>query len=102
MASLGALYLVAASVLGAVFIVLALRLAIRETPKAAMPLFSYSITYLTAALRLHGGRRPRPQLTDPASPGDEIRDEVNDQGETAPARVGCVCRPTPASPGALR
>jgi len=46
-ASLGTLYLVAASVLGAGFLVLAVRLAIRETPKAAMRLFSYSITYLT-------------------------------------------------------
>ena len=46
-ASLGTLYVVAASVLGAGFLVLAVRLAIRETPKAAMRLFSYSITYLT-------------------------------------------------------
>jgi heme o synthase len=46
-ASLGAVYVVAASVLGFVFIALALRLWRRATPKAAMQLFSYSITYLT-------------------------------------------------------
>jgi heme o synthase len=46
-ASLGALYVVTAVVLGAGFLVLAARLALRATPKAAMRLFSYSITYLT-------------------------------------------------------
>jgi len=46
-ASLGALYLAAAVVLGAGFLLFAVRLAVRETPKAAMRLFSYSITYLT-------------------------------------------------------
>jgi protoheme IX farnesyltransferase len=46
-AGLGALYIVTAVVLGAGFIALAIRLAVRETPKAAMRLFSYSITYLT-------------------------------------------------------
>ena len=39
--------MVSASVLGAVFIGLAVRLWSRATPKAAMQLFSYSITYLT-------------------------------------------------------
>ncbi len=42
-----ALYIAAAVVLGAGFLILAARLAVRETPKAAMRLFSYSITYLT-------------------------------------------------------
>jgi len=46
-AHLGPVYLVSAGVLGVVFIALALRLWQRETPKAAMQLFSYSITYLT-------------------------------------------------------
>ena len=46
-ASLGIIYVVAASVLGTVFIGLAARLWRRATPKAAMQLFSYSITYLT-------------------------------------------------------
>jgi protoheme IX farnesyltransferase len=46
-ASLGVIYVVAASVLGLVFIGLAVRLWRRATPKAAMQLFSYSITYLT-------------------------------------------------------
>jgi protoheme IX farnesyltransferase len=46
-ASLGVIYIVSASVLGVVFIALALRLWKRATPKAAMQLFSYSITYLT-------------------------------------------------------
>jgi protoheme IX farnesyltransferase len=36
-----------ASVLGVVFVALAIRLLRRATPKAAMQLFSYSITYLT-------------------------------------------------------
>ena len=44
---LGVIYVAAASVLGVVFIALALRLWARATPKAAMQLFSYSITYLT-------------------------------------------------------
>ena len=46
-AALGALYLISAAALGAVFVVLALRLWRTATPKAAMQLFSYSITYLT-------------------------------------------------------
>ena len=46
-ASLGVIYLVAASLLGLVFVGLAARLRWRATPKAAMQLFSYSITYLT-------------------------------------------------------
>jgi heme o synthase len=46
-AKLGAIYIVSASVLGVVFVALAVRLWQRATPKAAMKLFSYSITYLT-------------------------------------------------------
>jgi heme o synthase len=46
-ARLGVIYVVSASVLGVVFVALALRLWHRATPKAAMQLFSYSITYLT-------------------------------------------------------
>ena len=46
-ASLGVIYIVSASSLGLVFIGLAVRLRWRATPKAAMQLFSYSITYLT-------------------------------------------------------
>jgi heme o synthase len=46
-ASLGVIYLVAASLLGLAFVGLAARLRWRATPKAAMQLFSYSITYLT-------------------------------------------------------
>ena len=46
-AKLGVIYVVSASVLGVVFVALALRLWRRATPKAAMQLFSYSITYLT-------------------------------------------------------
>lgn len=46
-AKLGAVYIVSASLLGAVFVALAVRLWRRATPKAAMQLFSYSITYLT-------------------------------------------------------
>jgi heme o synthase len=46
-ARLGVIYIVSASVLGVVFLALALRLWRRATPKAAMQLFSYSITYLT-------------------------------------------------------
>jgi protoheme IX farnesyltransferase len=46
-ASLGVIYLVSASFLGLVFVGLAVRLRWRATPKAAMQLFSYSITYLT-------------------------------------------------------
>ncbi|MBF6554558.1 MAG: protoheme IX farnesyltransferase [Acidimicrobiales bacterium] len=46
-ATLGALYLVSAIALGAVFVALAVRLWRTATPKAAMQLFSYSITYLT-------------------------------------------------------
>ena len=46
-ARLGPVYVVSASVLGVVFLALALRLWRQATPKAAMQLFSYSITYLT-------------------------------------------------------
>jgi protoheme IX farnesyltransferase len=46
-ARLGTIYVVSAAVLGAVFVGMALRLWRRATPKAAMQLFSYSITYLT-------------------------------------------------------
>jgi protoheme IX farnesyltransferase len=46
-ARLGVVYLVSASVLGGVFVGMAVRLWRRATPKAAMQLFSYSITYLT-------------------------------------------------------
>jgi len=46
-AKLGAIYIVSASVLGVAFVALAVRLWQRATPKAAMQLFSYSITYLT-------------------------------------------------------
>jgi protoheme IX farnesyltransferase len=46
-ASLGLVYVVSASALGLGFIGLAVRLWRRATPKAAMQLFSYSITYLT-------------------------------------------------------
>jgi protoheme IX farnesyltransferase len=44
---LGTIYVIAASALGLVFIAMSLRLWMRATPKAAMRLFSYSITYLT-------------------------------------------------------
>ena len=44
---LGWLYVVAAIGLGAVFLLMAAGLWRRATPKAAMRLFSYSITYLT-------------------------------------------------------
>ncbi|HVB93851.1 MAG TPA: heme o synthase [Acidimicrobiales bacterium] len=44
---LGVIYVVSALVLGVVFIAMSVRLWIRATPKAAMRLFSYSITYLT-------------------------------------------------------
>ena len=46
-ARLGMIYVVSASVLGAVFVAMAVRLLKRATPQAAMQLFSYSITYLT-------------------------------------------------------
>ncbi|HEY1652236.1 MAG TPA: heme o synthase [Acidimicrobiales bacterium] len=46
-ARLGVIYLVSASSLGLIFIGLAVRLRWRATPKAAMQLFSFSITYLT-------------------------------------------------------
>jgi protoheme IX farnesyltransferase len=46
-AHLGWLYVAAAAVLGAGFLVMAGRLWVRATPKASMQLFSYSITYLT-------------------------------------------------------
>jgi protoheme IX farnesyltransferase len=44
---MGALYLAAAIVLGAVFLVHAERLRRQATDRAAMALFRYSITYLT-------------------------------------------------------
>jgi protoheme IX farnesyltransferase len=44
---LGTIYVIAASALGLVFIAMSVRLWMRATPKAAMRLFSYSITYLT-------------------------------------------------------
>jgi len=44
---LGVIYVVSASVLGLVFVAMAVHLLRRATPKAAMELFSYSITYLT-------------------------------------------------------
>jgi protoheme IX farnesyltransferase len=44
---MGALYLVGALVLGALFIVFALRLRREQTERAAMALFRYSITYLS-------------------------------------------------------
>jgi protoheme IX farnesyltransferase len=44
---MGLLYLVGALVLGALFVVFALRLRSEQTPRAAMALFRYSITYLT-------------------------------------------------------
>jgi protoheme IX farnesyltransferase len=46
-ATLGVIYVVSASVLGVVFVAMAVRLLRAQTPKAAMQLFSYSITYLT-------------------------------------------------------
>ena len=47
-ADLGVLYVAGASVLGVVFLAMAVRLWHQKTPKAAMRLFSWSITYLTA------------------------------------------------------
>jgi protoheme IX farnesyltransferase len=44
---MGVLYVVSAAVLGAVFLGYAVRLRQLATPKAAMRLFQYSITYLT-------------------------------------------------------
>ena len=44
---MGVLYVVSAGLLGAVFLVYAVRLRQLATPKAAMRLFQYSITYLT-------------------------------------------------------
>jgi len=44
---LGTIYVIAASALGLGFIAMSVRLWMRATPKAAMRLFSYSITYLT-------------------------------------------------------
>jgi heme o synthase len=46
-AHMGPVYLVGALVLGALFVVFALRLRRDQTPRAAMALFRYSITYLT-------------------------------------------------------
>ena len=44
---MGVLYVVSAAVLGALFLVYAVRLRQRATPRSAMGLFRYSITYLT-------------------------------------------------------
>jgi heme o synthase len=44
---MGVLYVTAAVLLGAVFLLYAVRLRRRATPRAAMALFTYSITYLT-------------------------------------------------------
>jgi len=44
---MGPLYWVGAAVLGALFVVMAMRLRRDQTPRAAMALFRYSITYLT-------------------------------------------------------
>jgi protoheme IX farnesyltransferase len=46
-AHFGLVYVIGASVLGGVFLVYALRLWHQKTPKSAMRLFSWSITYLT-------------------------------------------------------
>jgi heme o synthase len=46
-ASLGVVYVVGASVLGVVFVALAVELWMQPNPKVAMRLFRYSITYLT-------------------------------------------------------
>ncbi len=46
-AHLGVVYLAAASALGLGFVALSVRLWLQATPKAAMQLFSYSISYLT-------------------------------------------------------
>lgn len=46
-AGMGVLYVVAAAVLGAVFLLLAIQLQRTQTPQQAMRLFSYSITYVT-------------------------------------------------------
>jgi protoheme IX farnesyltransferase len=46
-AHLGVIYVVSAAVLGVVFVAMAIRLLRQQTAKAAMQLFSYSITYLT-------------------------------------------------------
>jgi protoheme IX farnesyltransferase len=46
-AGMGLIYTVSALVLGAVFLLYALRLQKRATPKQAMKLFSYSISYVT-------------------------------------------------------
>ena len=56
-ADLGALYTVAAIVLGAIFIVATVWLALRPTPANSMRVFGYSITYVTllvGALTLDG------------------------------------------------
>lgn len=44
---LGVVYVASAAVLGAIFLVLVVQLHLRATPKAAMRVFGYSITYLT-------------------------------------------------------
>ncbi|HEX3793047.1 MAG TPA: heme o synthase [Acidimicrobiales bacterium] len=46
-AHLGVIYVVSAAVLGVAFVAMAIRLLRQQTAKAAMQLFSYSITYLT-------------------------------------------------------
>jgi protoheme IX farnesyltransferase len=46
-ADLGALYTVAAIVLGTIFIVATVWLALRPTPANSMRVFGYSITYVT-------------------------------------------------------
>ena len=46
-AEMGAIYLVSAVVLGALYTVLAVRLRTDASPKQAMRLFGYSITYIT-------------------------------------------------------
>ncbi len=45
--TLGTIYVASASVLGVVFVIMAVRLLREQTAKSAMQLFSYSITYLT-------------------------------------------------------
>ena len=46
-AHMGLLYVVAAAVLGVVFLAFGVRLKREQTARAAMQLFQYSITYLT-------------------------------------------------------
>ena len=51
-AAMGPLYGVGAAVLGAVFLVITVRVHRSPTPSAAMGLFAFSITYLTALFAL--------------------------------------------------